>query len=203
MVLHDSVELTREFFVSLGVPGLFVVGILDFYLPLVFPFPPIVVIIPLVLATPELAPAYVLAATAGSVVAGIGGYGIGLKGGRPVLESRFSEARIRRAEAYFDRNGFVTVFFGSFAPIPEAHELLSFASGVFDMSFRRYLLASVLGRGLKYVIVALIVVWLGEAARMLSEAELYSAIAVVTVVVLVAYVSRVHWLPEEWRRLAG
>lgn len=201
--LHGPVELTREFFVSMGVPGLFVAGILDFFLPLVFPFPPIVVIVPLVAATPELAPAYVVAATAGSVTAGVVGYGIGLKGGRPALESRFEESRIRRAESYFERNGFVTVAVGSFAPIPEAHELLSFASGVFGMPFREYLVASLLGRGGKYIVVAMLVIALGDAARSLTEAQVYTAIAAVTAVVLIAYFTRNRWIPDEWRRIAG
>lgn len=202
-VISALAEFTREFFVSLGIPGLILVALLDFFLPLVFPFPPIVVIIPLIIATPEFTVAYVLAATAGSVFAGVVGYGIGFKGGRPVLESRFESPQIDRVEAYFERNGFVTVAFGSFAPIPEAHELLSFAAGVFGMKFRQYFIASALGRGAKYTIVGAIVLTLGDAARSLSEPELYTAIAVVILVALIAYFGWTRWIPTEWRWTTG
>lgn len=193
--LLDSIELTREFFVSLGVPGLFAVAFLEFFL---FPIPPDLVLVPLVAAEPALAALYVAVATAGSVSAGLLGYGVGLKGGRPALESRFAGERVRSAEAYFDRYGLVTVAVGAFAPIPEGYELLSVASGVLGLRFRSYLLASLLGRGGKYALEALLVVALGEAARSLTEVQLYAATGVVALVVVAAYLLRGLWFPEKW-----
>jgi membrane protein YqaA with SNARE-associated domain len=78
--LLDSVELSREFFVSLGTPGLFAVAFLEFFL---LPVPPDLVLIPLAAATPELALFYAAVATAGSVSTGLVGYAVGRNGGRP------------------------------------------------------------------------------------------------------------------------
>lgn len=192
--LH-AIELSREFFISLGTPGLFVVAILEFFL---FPIPPIMVLIPLALANPEFALVYAFAATAGSVLAGVSGYILGRKGGRPALESRFSTDYIQRAEAYFERNGFITLTVGAFAPIPEGFELLSIASGVLKIDARLYLLASLLGRGGKYFLTAGLVLYLGDAVRSLSEAELYSVTGVVTIVVVSAYLLRQRWWPQPW-----
>lgn len=196
MALLDSINFSKELFVSLGVPGLFAVAFLEFFL---FPIPPDLVLIPLVATDPGLAPVYALTATAGSVSAGLVGYGIGRKGGRPVLESQFSDERIERAEAYFERSGFATIAIGAFAPIPEGYELLSVASGVLAVDSRRYLVASLLGRGSRYVVEAALVLVLGDAARSLGEVDIYVLLAVVAVTVVVAYLLRRRWMPSRLR----
>lgn len=193
----ESVEVSRDFFVSLGAPGLVVLGFLEFFF---FPIPPMLVLIPLTIADPALAPVYALAATAGSVAAGIVGFTIGRKGGRPVLTGRFSEQRIDRAERYVEEHGFATVAFGSFAPIPEAHELLSFGAGAFGMRGRRYVAAATLGRGGKYALVAAFGLAMGRAARSLTEAEIYSVLGVIALVTLLAYLLRDRWVPRLTRR---
>jgi undecaprenyl-diphosphatase len=188
----DSIELSREFFVSLGVPGLFAVAFLEFFL---LPVPPDLVLIPLAAATPELALFYAAVTTAGSVSAGLVGYAIGRKGGRPVLESRFSAGRVERAEAYFEEYGLVTIAVGAFAPIPEGYELLSISSGVLGLDLRSYLLASLIGRGGKYFLEAGLVLVLGEAARSLTEVQIYTVTGIVALVVVLAYVTRGLWWP--------
>lgn len=192
----DSVELTRDLFVSLGAPGLFAVAFLEFFL---LPIPPDLVLVPLVLANPEFALIYAAVATAGSVTAGLIGFSIGRKGGRPALESRFSGGRIERTEAYFDQYGLVTIAVGAFAPIPEGYELLSFASGVFGLDLRSYLAASLVGRGGKYFLEAVLVLALGEAARSLGEVDLYAILGIVSLVAVVAYLLRRRWLPDRFR----
>jgi len=196
--LPESIDLSREFFVALGAPGLFVVAFLEFFL---LPVPPDFVLIPLAAARPELALVYAAIATAGSVSAGVVGYTVGRTGGRPALESRFSDARTERAEAYVERHGLATLAIGAFAPIPEGYELLSVAAGVFGMELRTYLFASVLGRGGKYALEAALVLAVGAAARSLAEPQLYGLIAAVTVAVVAAYLLRDRWLPDEWRTL--
>ncbi|WP_225335360.1 YqaA family protein [Halomicrobium urmianum] len=191
--IDSTINVSREFFVSLGAPGLVVLGFLEFFF---FPLPPMFVVIPLAVAHPEMAVVYALSAATGSVIAGVVGFTIGRTGGRPVVTSRFPERRVDQAERYVDEHGFATVAFGAFAPIPEAHELLSIGSGAFGMRLRTYLGAAALGRGAKYFIVAGLGVALGRTARSLSEAEVYSVIGVVVVVVVLAYVSRDYWIPR-------
>lgn len=192
----DSVELSQDFFVSLGAPGLFVVAFLEFFL---LPIPPDLVLVPLALANPELAFVYAGIATAGSVTAGLLGFAIGRKGGRPALESQFAGDRVDRAEAYFDQYGLVTIAVGGFAPIPEGYELLSITSGVLGLDLRSYLVASLVGRGGKYFLEALVVLVLGEAARSLGEVELYTMTGIVALVAITAYLLRRRWLPDRFR----
>lgn len=188
----DSIEVSTSFFVSFGAPGLLIVAFLEFFL---LPVPPDLVLVPLSVSNPEFALLYAVVATVGSVSAGLVGYTIGKKGGRRALDSRFAGKRVNRVERYFERSGFVTIAVGAFAPIPEGYELLSIGAGVFDLDLRSYLVASILGRGGRYTLEALLAVALGEAARSFTEVEIYSIVGVVTVVVLVAYFTRSRW----WR----
>lgn len=194
--LAGSLDLSREFFVSLGGPGLFAVAFLEFFL---LPVPPDLVLVPLAVATPELALFYAAVTTAGSVSAGLVGYSVGRAGGRPAAESRFAGEQVERAETYFEAYGPVTLAVGAFAPIPEGYELLSVGAGALGLDLRSYLVASLLGRGGKYFLEAALVLALGEAARRLSEVQLYALLGVVTVVVVAAYLLRRRWLPERWR----
>lgn len=191
-----SVEHSRDLFVSLGVPGLFAVAFLEFFL---LPIPPDLVLVPLVLTNPALALVYVAVATAGSVLASLVGFAIGRKGGRPVLESRFTGERVERAEMYFERYGLVTIAVGAFAPIPEGYELLSVAAGVLGLDLRSYLVASLVGRGGKYFLEAVLVLALGEAARSLGEVDIYMMLAIATLVVVIAYLFRERWFLDRWR----
>lgn len=192
--LFESLELSRELFVSLGAPGLFAVAFLEFFL---LPIPPDLVLIPLAHATPEFALVYAAIATAGSVTAGVIGYFIGLKGGRPALESRFAGERVQRAETYFDHYGLVTLGIGAFAPLPEGYELLSVISGVLGLDFRSYILASVAGRGGKYFLEAALVLALGDAIRSLSIVNIYLITAVIAIVAVVVYLLRGR-MPDKW-----
>lgn len=190
MGLVGSIALSREFFVSLGVPGLFAVAFLEFFL---LPVPPDLVLIPLAVAAPELAFVYAAIATAGSVSAGLVGYAVGRRGGRPAVESRFAGGRVDRAEAYVEQYGFATLAVGAFAPIPEGYELLSISAGALGLDFRSYLLASITGRGGKYGLEAGLVLVLGEAATGLSAADVYGLVGAVAVVVVAGYLAR-RWL---------
>lgn len=187
-----SIELSRDLFISLGAPGLFTVAFWEFFL---FPVPPDLVLIPLAVANPAFAFGYAAVATAGSIFAGLIGFYLGRKGGRSALKSRFSGTQVERAEAYFDRYGLVTLALGGFAPIPEGYELLSVVSGLLGLTPRSFLLASLVGRGGKYFLEAVLVLALGEEARSLSEAEIYALIGLVALVAVVAYLLRQRWRP--------
>lgn len=198
MSLFESVEFSRDLFISLGAPGLFAVAFLEFFL---LPVPPDLVLIPLSVARPELAFVYATIATAGSVSAGLVGYSIGRKGGRRALESRFAGERADRAEAYFDQYGLATLGIGAFAPIPEGYEILSIAAGALGMNLRSYLAASLAGRGGRYFLEAVLVLALGEAVRSWGEVELYGALAVAAIFVAIVYLFR-RQLRSLGRRLA-
>lgn len=187
--LLDSLAVSRSFFESLGAPGLFAVAFLEFFL---LPIPPDFVLIPLSAANSDLLTLYVVVATAGSVFAGLIGYGIGRKGGRQALNSRFASRRAERIEGYFEQYGSVVVAIGAFAPIPEGYELISIGSGVFGLDPRTYFVASVMGRGGRYSIEALLVLLFGDAVRNATESEIYLIVGAIALIIMVAYFIRIR-----------
>ncbi|WP_231188504.1 VTT domain-containing protein [Haladaptatus sp. DYF46] len=187
--LFDSLAVSRSFFESFGGPGLFAVAFLEFFL---LPIPPDFVLIPLTAANSDLAILYVVLATSGSVFAGLIGYGIGRNGGRPALNSRFAGQRADRIEGYFCQYGSVVVAIGAFTPIPEGYELISIGSGVFGLDPRTYFVASVIGRGGRYSIEALLVLLFGDVIRTATENEIYLIVGGIALIIMVAYFLRIR-----------
>ncbi len=96
-------------------------------------------------------PAYLAVALAGTIgytIGAIGGWAIGLYGGRPYLERHgrwlhLSEAKLDRAERWFDRWGDRAVFFGRLTPV--VRSFVSVPAGVFEAKLGRYTVLTLLG----------------------------------------------------------
>lgn len=92
--------------------------------------------------------AMALAGTLGYLVGALIGWAIGRYGGRPLLERHgrwfhLSPARLDRAEAWFDRWGYLGVFLGRLTPI--VRSFVSIAAGIFEMRLLPYTLLSLAG----------------------------------------------------------
>ena len=96
-------------------------------------------------------PAYLaiaLAGTIGYTIGSIGGWAIGLYGGRPYLERHgrwlhLNEAKLDRAERWFERWEDWAVFLGRLTPV--VRSFVSIPAGVFETPFVRYTLLTLLG----------------------------------------------------------
>jgi membrane protein DedA with SNARE-associated domain len=96
-------------------------------------------------------PAYVAVALAGPIgytIGAIGGWAIGLYGGRPYLERHgrwlhLSKAKLDRAERWFQRWEDWAVFLGRVTPV--VRSFVSIPAGVFEAPFVRYTLLTLLG----------------------------------------------------------
>jgi len=92
--------------------------------------------------------AMALAGTLGYLVGSIGGWAIGLYGGRPLLERRgrwfhLSAERLRRAQRWFERWDDLAVLLGRITPV--VRSFISIPAGVFRMSFWRYTILTLIG----------------------------------------------------------
>lgn len=128
-----------------------------------FPIPPDLLLIPLCLANPKMALGYAAVCTAGSVLGGMFGFLIGLKGGRPLLLKVFSNRKVALVEAYFRKYDVWAVGIAAFTPIP--YKVFTIAAGVFDLDFKRFVLTSVVGRGWRFFLVAGLIMIFGETIR--------------------------------------
>jgi membrane protein DedA with SNARE-associated domain len=135
--------------------------------------------------------AIALAGTLGYLVGAIAGWWIGLRGGRPFLESRgrwfhLTPERLLRAEAWFDRWGDWAVFFGRITPV--VRSFVSIPAGVFRVPFTRYTLLTLAGSALWCFTLAGIGWALGTSYKGFHHAFDYVEIVVVAgVLVLAAY----------------
>jgi membrane protein DedA with SNARE-associated domain len=90
----------------------------------------------------------ILVALAGEVAGSLVGYLIGLKGGRAAVDKwgrylLLTHKDLDRAEAWFDRHGEPLVLFGRFIPL--LRSFVSFAAGLAEMAFAKFVLFTVVG----------------------------------------------------------
>lgn len=114
-----------------------------------FPLPPDLLLIALGVANPEKAIWYGAVCTAGSVLGGALGYGIGLFGGRPLLYRLFNQAKVARVESLYNRYDAWATAIAGLTPIP--YKVFTIAGGVFKISFRTFVVASLGSRGLRFM----------------------------------------------------
>jgi membrane protein YqaA with SNARE-associated domain len=155
-----------------------------------FPIPPDVMLAPMALSQPQQAWRFALLTTAASVMGGMLGYLIG------VFAFDFVEPWLHQAgywDAYLQVNewfstwGFWAVFLAGFSPIP--YKLFTISAGVIGMAFFPFVLASAIGRGGRFFLVAGLMRWGG--AKMEQSLRLYIdriSWALVTVLVVLYFV---------------
>jgi membrane protein DedA with SNARE-associated domain len=90
----------------------------------------------------------VAAGTLGYTIGAIGGWAIGLYGGRPYLDRHgrwlhLGPERLERAERWFDRWGDATALIGRITPV--ARSFVSIPAGVFRMALGRYTVLTFIG----------------------------------------------------------
>ncbi len=156
-VIADILNWTKEVFLPLGPTGLF---ILSFIESSFFPIPPDVLFIPLSMLSPENALFYALIVTVGSVLGGIFGYFIGYSGGHYILEKLFSKKKIEKTHNLFQKYEAWAIFISAFTPIP--YKVFTISAGVFYVDFKKFVLASIVGRGLRFFSEALLIMLFGK-----------------------------------------
>lgn len=128
-----------------------------------FPVPPDVLLIPLALSNTSAALLFAAVATLGSTLGGMLGYFIGDKGGRPLLERFFNPEKIALVQDQYQRYDVWAVGMAAFTPIP--YKLFSISAGAFQLDFKRFLLASFLGRGGRFLAVGFAITIFGESVK--------------------------------------
>ncbi len=128
-----------------------------------FPIPPDVMLAPMVLAKPQRAWHYALITTVASVLGGVFGYLVGMFAFdliQPWLHQfGYWDTYLTTVE-WFSEWGFWVVILAGFSPIP--YKVFTVAAGTVSMVFIPFLLASLIGRGGRFFLVAGLIWWGGE-----------------------------------------
>jgi len=153
-----------------------------------FPVPPDVMLAPMALATPAKAWYFALLTTLASVAGGLFGYYIGVFAFElvePLLHDAGYYPRYLQAREWFSEWGFWAVFLAGFSPIP--YKVFTITAGVISMALAPFVLASLIGRGARFYLVAALMFWGGE--RMEAKIKQYvERIGWIMVVLLIGVV---------------
>jgi len=128
-----------------------------------FPIPPDVMLAPMALAAPSRAWRFAVLTTIASVVGGLFGYLIGVFAFElvePVLHNAGYYAKYMQARDWFSEWGFWAIFMAGFSPIP--YKVFTITAGAISMALIPFILASLIGRGARFFLVAALMVWGGE-----------------------------------------
>jgi len=128
-----------------------------------FPIPPDVMLAPMALARTDRAWRFAAIASGASVLGGMLGYLIGhfaFAQIEPWLQASNYWDRYLQAVAWFDEWGVWTIFIAGFSPIP--YKVFTIAAGAISMAFLPFVLASAVGRGARFYLVAGLMKWGGR-----------------------------------------
>jgi membrane protein YqaA with SNARE-associated domain len=164
----------RTLAVAAGPNALAALLVVSFVESSVFPIPPDILLIPMILARPRQAWRLAALCTLASVAGGMVGYAIGYflfdAIGRPVLEFYHAMDSYEALKAGFARWGVWIIIIKGMTPIP--YKLITIASGVAQFDFFTFVGASIVSRSLRFFLVAGLLWWFGDAARVFIERRL-------------------------------
>ncbi|NIZ12684.1 YqaA family protein [Phaeobacter sp. HF9A] len=140
----------------------------------IFPIPPDVLMIPMILARPSRAWLIALVALAGSVAGGMLGYLIGAvfydSIGQPILESLGKADKMAEFNSRFNDFGFWAVLVAGITPFP--YKVITIMSGWTGMPILTFLATSILARALRFFLVAGLLWKFGAPVRVFIEKRL-------------------------------
>jgi membrane protein YqaA with SNARE-associated domain len=151
-----------------------------------FPVPPDVMLVPMMLARPDRAWAYALICTAASVVGGVLGYMIGLFLYDSIGSWLFQIYGLAEGAETFRHSyaeyGHWVILLKGLTPIP--YKLVTITSGFAGYSLFWFVVLSIVTRGARFFIIALLMTRLGPAIKRLIDRH-FNVIATLAVVALV------------------
>ncbi len=186
--MHEIFVQMTEYFKSMGTAGLALNSFIEsfFLVP-----PPDILLVVMDLANPAKALFYAFVCTIASALGGAMGYAIGYWGGRPAFNWFFRKGGKEKFEAVenlYNKYGTYAVFFSAFTPIP--YKVFTIASGILNMNFWKFLIASFFGRGLRFFLVSIVLMLFGEAIKQYIEVVIIAATVLIIAFYVIIYKKR-------------
>ena len=151
-----------------------------------FPLPPDIMLAPMCMARPEKALRYAWTTTWTAVAGALLGYAIGYALfeliGRPLLGVYGYEAKFAEFAADIKANGFWWML--AFASLPIPYKVATIAAGSVQMDLVTLVVASFVGRGARFFLVAVLIKRYGEVAQRLID-EHFHKLALLFIVLFI------------------
>ncbi len=129
-----------------------------------FPIPPDFYLMPVVAQNRSKWAFFAFITTIASVLGGLFGYFIGAvlfeTVGRFIVETYKLNDELIIVSDFFNSHAFLSIFTAAFTPIP--YKIFTIAAGLFKINILIFVIASVLGRGIRFFAVSLIMKIFGE-----------------------------------------
>lgn len=155
-----------------------------------FPLPPDALLVPMALAVPRRAFVYAAIATLGSVLGGAIGYLIGYelfaKLAQPILHFYHYEAAFHAFQQKFAEYGVAIILIKGLTPIP--YKIVTIAAGAARYNFLDFMLLSLITRGARFFLEAVLLRFFGEPARDFIERRLGLVTGIFAVLLVVGFV---------------
>ncbi|MEE3029773.1 MAG: YqaA family protein [Candidatus Thermoplasmatota archaeon] len=182
MEILEYFEPVVQFLDGFGLIGLI---ILIFTEAIINPIPPETLFLPMVITDGSVPGSLFLAliATISSVLGAIVGYWVGHKAGRPLIDRFSSEKTIQRLEALTERYGSSGIFIAAVSPIP--YKVFAWIAGMGKMDLRLFIIAGILGRGVRFGVPAMAIGAYGEEILASLNVWTFSIIAIIGAILII------------------
>ena len=147
--------------------AIYALAIGSFSESIIFPIPVDVLLMPMSLLNPSMAIWFAVVSMVASVLGGIAGYWIGLRFGRPILHKFVSPSKADDAERLFNKYGAWAVVVAAITPIP--YKVFTISAGVLNLELKKFVLASVIGRGFRFLSIGILLYIYGEEVKSFIE----------------------------------
>ena len=164
---------------------------LSFLESFILPFPPPdVMLAPMSIARPERAMRFASLTLFFSVLGGVVGYLIGaflFDQIESYIIAWGYQSRMQTVIGWFDQWGFWAVLVAGFSPVP--YKIFTISAGLLNLAIIPFVLASIIGRGLRFYLVAWCLARFGAAieAKLIKYIETIGWIIVVTLLIAIIY----------------
>ena len=137
---------------------------------------------------------YVVMAATGSALGSLVIYAIGYAGGEELLRKRVSPARFAKLHDAFEKHPFWSLMFPAMLPPPTPFKAFALGAAVAEMSISHLVLAIFLGRMVRFLALAIVVLYFGpdavHAVRIFFSHHFHWVLVFVAVAILTWFLAR-------------
>ena len=165
-----------------------ILGFISLLESIIFPIPVDPFLAGLTLAVPKKALKFALFCTIGSVVGGVVGWFLGYFIG-PSIENIllnipwFTEAKFNAVKSAYNDNGMLIIFLGAFTPLP--YKIITITSGMAGINIIGFILMSLVGRGIRFFIVAYTTKIFGMPALLFLKKHLLLSSSILGIAIII------------------
>ena len=164
-----------------------ILGFISLIESIIFPIPVDPFLAGLTLTAPKKALKFALFCTIGSVIGGVVGWLLGYFIGPPIENILlnipwFTEEKFMDVKSAYNENGMLIIFLGAFTPLP--YKIITITSGMAEINFIGFVLMSLIGRGIRFFIVAYLTKIFGMPALLFLQKHLLLSSSILGIAII-------------------